>query len=567
MIFIPKSNKYLLLIGTLAIILGYCFWLFLGENSMVVINDNLDHEFVFLELLTKNHLVLDYSNTRLDCIMEGIPRNAFRSGLNLTFLIYILFSPITAYIINHFIVHLIGFTGMYLFSQQYIKPESNKISFIISILFSLISYYHIQYGISISGQPLLLFAFLNILNGDNKWYNWIVIVTFPFFSFLFVTLPFFLPFLIVIGLSKYFKTNKIPKKYIMAIVLLVLFYCIVEFPILQAVFSKSSTFISHREAYNKFLLSPKPSLLETLSKFTSYLFSTTGLAGKMTTIPILILFAFSWIINKNKSKLSLYFFLSIIFCCLADAICDLILFYFQDKISVLKFFTIERFNYLGPFLYIALMGTAISSLSLSNLKHKLLLVLLVSIQFTNIILNNSEVLLNGKILLGLGTRHPTFKQFYANDLFNEIKNTIEKPQNEYKVVSVGIYPNIAQFNGFYTLDSYQNNYPLEYKNKFRPVIEKELNKNSELKGYFDGWGSRCYIFSSELAFDYLSSKKSLRTIKKLEINTKLLYEMNCEFVLCALPIGNYKDLNLKFIKAFENNDSYWKIYLYKIIPH
>ena len=103
---------------------------------------------------------------------------------------------------------------------------------------------------------------------------------------------------------------------------------------------------------------------------------------------------------------------------------------------------------------------------------------------------------------------PSFKQFYATAQFQEIEQYIGKPQSSYRVASIGIHPSIAQYNGFYTLDTYNNFYPLAYKHQFRKIIASELDKNPTLKKYFDTWGGRCYIFVSELGKKYEFKKDS-----------------------------------------------------------
>ena len=37
---------------------------------------------------------------------------------------------------------------------------------------------------------------------------------------------------------------------------------------------------------------------------------------------------------------------------------------------------------------------------------------------------------------------------------------------------------------------------MSYKKKFRGVIEEELKTNSELRNYYDNWGSRVYAFNT-----------------------------------------------------------------------
>jgi hypothetical protein len=75
-----------------------------------------------------------------------------------------------------------------------------------------------------------------------------------------------------------------------------------------------------------------------------------------------------------------------------------------------------------------------------------------------------------------------------------LKKGVGKPIQDYRVVSIGLHPAVAQYNGLYTLDTYNNFYPLSYKHQFLNIIAPELNKNKSLKSYFDLWGGRCYIF-------------------------------------------------------------------------
>ncbi len=129
-----------------------------------------------------------------------------------------------------------------------------------------------------------------------------------------------------------------------------------------------------------------------------------------------------------------------------------------------------------------------------------------------------------------------------------------------------MHPSVAQYNGFYTLDSYQNNYRLEYKHEFRNIIASELDKNEELRIYFDYWGSRCNVFSSELrkTYDLMCAKEYNAYVNNLSIDTEALRKMGGEYILSAVIIGNYKELNLKFLKKFSDKNSMWDIYLYKL---
>ncbi|MDQ1353019.1 MAG: hypothetical protein QG657_3325, partial [Acidobacteriota bacterium] len=169
----------------------------------------------------------------------------------------------------------------------------------------------------------------------------------------------------------------------------------------------------------------------------------------------------------------------------------------------------------------------------------------------------------------------SYKEYYSENLFKEIREYINKPQPDYRVVSIGMQPAISQYNGFYTLDIYTDIYPLAYKHQFRRIIEKELEKSPLLRKTFDETGKRCFLFAAELSgikrisgeiFSRGITKKDsgrLR-IKNLEINSAALKEMGGQYIFSAVEIRNYAQNGLSFEKVFASKESPWKIYLYKV---
>jgi hypothetical protein len=130
-------------------------------------------------------------------------------------------------------------------------------------------------------------------------------------------------------------------------------------------------------------------------------------------------------------------------------------------------------------------------------------------------------------------------------------------------VSLGIHPSVAQYNGFSILDGYCSSYPLEYKHAFRRIIERELDNSPKWKAYFDAWGSRCYVFSSELE-GFMYTKSDTVRVVNLRLNTAVLREMGGEYVLSAVEILNCRDNDLELLRIFENDHSPWRIYLYRV---
>jgi hypothetical protein len=131
------------------------------------------------------------------------------------------------------------------------------------------------------------------------------------------------------------------------------------------------------------------------------------------------------------------------------------------------------------------------------------------------------------------------------------------------VASIGLHPAIAQYNGFYTVDTYTNFYPLSYKYQFRAIIAKELDKSPVLKDYYDHWGNRVYVFVAELGKHYEFRKNSKKKIYHLDINTKAFEELGGQYIFSSVPIVNAQANHLKFLKDFTDSQSVWKIYLYQ----
>lgn len=158
----------------------------------------------------------------------------------------------------------------------------------------------------------------------------------------------------------------------------------------------------------------------------------------------------------------------------------------------------------------------------------------------------------------------SWKQYYAEDLMEEIKGHIGAEQSSYRVASLGMSPVPSLMAGFYTIDGYSNNYDVSYKHAFREIIEKELEKNSEMEVYFDTWGSRCCLLNAETGNYMYLSKTSDFAYQNLELDTEKMKEMGCRYIISAAEINHYQNLNLSFEKSFETKDSYYKVWLYSI---
>lgn len=226
-----------------------------------------------------------------------------------------------------------------------------------------------------------------------------------------------------------------------------------------------------------------------------------------------------------------------------------------ERFHFLDTFNFARYHFLRPLLIY--LGFALALKIIWNrTKNKKSITTVLLAQIIILFAYNDEIIYQGK---------PSFREFYAEELFADIKDYISLPEEDYRVASIGIHPAIAQYNGFYTLDTYNNFYPLRYKYQFRKIIEAELEKNKTLRTYFDEWGGRCYVFSAELGKHYMFKKDSTKRLTNLVLNTGAFKKLGGSYIFSALPIENANENRLKLEKVFTSRQAAWKIYLYKAI--
>jgi MFS family permease len=457
---------------------------------------------------------------------------------------------------------------MYLFARDYLlKGVDLKIIVFFSAVFSIIPLYPL-YGLSVMGQPLIFWAFLNLSYGNVKMGNWLVIVFFPFYAHFAMIAPFILVVLAIYGFYRFFsKDNPSCKFFFLGLALLTLCFVLANFITIKT-FLFPGDYTSHRESW----VAEPYSLIAAIKKFIITFFSGQYHSSAFIAIPIFLFGLFTMCYyrkDRGKSLLLALLLVLIGIISFINAVYPFLAYYFQKSFHIILTFQFNRFTFFIPFLWFSFLG--VSVLYMIGKTRTFAVYLVIAVQAFFIVLQNNELKNNySKIFSGKNNSEiinsPSFKSFFATDLFSQISKTINKPHSEYRVVSLGMHPSVAQFNGFFTLDSYQNNYPLSYKNQFRKVIEKELEIDDEIRKIFDNWGSRCYLYSHELKdktdFGYL--KNSNFSIENLSINTLELKKMGGEYILSTVPIANHDELQMNFINKFTHSDTHWEIYLYNL---
>lgn len=531
-------------------------FLLLGQNSFVVIHDNLDSEIPQYKLLSNNRYNFGNLDAVIPNIMGGISKNILRSSLSIQLLLFKIFSPFLAYTINQIIIRLVAFFGMYFLLSKKIKIEDDFIISGVALTFSLLPFWSMS-GLTIAGLPIVLYSFLNIKDNKSNIFDWIILIIVPFYSYFVLSYVFFMFLIGIIFIYDIYSKKKINVTFLFGIILFSVLFLLIEYRLIYNMFINSN-YVSHRTEYVPNVMNFIASIKETIQNYIFGQYHAASLQqyfiGFSVAISLVIMLV------KKKTNFKLISLLIVTFL--------ISLFYgfwnweglnaLKNNISILRSFNFSRFHWLHPLFWYLIFAISLKFVQNNWKRYGKYIVVILLIGQISFLFYSSDFVTEYK------RSGVTYKEFYSESLFDEIDNYINKEKEDYRVASLGIYPAVALYNGFYTIDGYRFNYPLEYKHEFREIIEKELNKDDNLKKYFDNWGSRCYIFSSELGKNYLYIKTKDKKVNNLKLDTKQMKKIGAEYLFSAVEIVNYKDNNLLFEKKFENNNSPWEIYLYKI---
>jgi hypothetical protein len=562
-----RINPRLILLAAAIVTMGAYFlpFLLLGDNSYITIHDNLDGEFVEKYLLVATGKALTFDGSApIENIMNGLPRAQFPSGLNVSILLFYIVPPVWAYIVNFILVHVVAFCGMFLLLRNHFLKDDDDylVAGAMSLCFFLVPFYT-THGLTVGGQPLLAYAFLNIREGKRDWWNYLIVGLFPFWSNMALIAPFAVTALLLILVIDWIRSHTLNKRLLTAIFLFVSVYVALQYQLINSILGSTAS-ISHRTAWNRWT---DFTLSSNLGKVREILFTTQYHTGSFSTLPIIIAAGavlILLIVRRRRADTAVALIVGIALICLEYGFYDWLMRWFGRLVPGLQTFNGSRFYFLLPTLWLVLLALCLKEFS--SLKWgKLIVWCLIIVQFFAIFKFNTEYRNSARLLFGKSVYEPSFKRFFARDLFTEVDQFIGRPKSSYRVVSIGMHPSVTEFNGFYSLDGYLSSYPLSYKLQFRRIIAKELDKNDELRDYFDSWGNRCYVFSSELGLNDLCSGDTHYVLHDLQLDTTQLRAMGCEYVISAVEIDNSAENGLILERQFSSPNSFWHVYLYRVL--
>ncbi len=567
-------------------ILVYCIpFLILGDSVLYNIGDILDGPLAWNKTLAESPFFLSSNNNDkvVSYLGGAVPRNVITPGpLNITSLSFYFFPTVFAILVNHIITLIIGFSGMYFLISKYIFKNSRNYIFplFISLSFAFLPNKSIYGGAVFTIAPLIIYAMINLYKGELQNRSLIILFFAPYFTNLVLSTIFIFPFLVIFWILYFIKSGKIFNYVLFGISLFMLSMIIADYKFLFFHLFENE-FISHRSS---FLVDPL-SLAEIFKQSVSGIFlEKWSHAASLHHIIVFwcIIYIIFWLFKKiHISNKILLIPLLIIFTTFSSQIMYWNGFNFiKELFPVLSEFGFYRFSYLNITWWWLLFALIINEMNKINFpiypKYSQILLVLICITSLGYVLKNSwgyraniSLLLN-KQPANFNSNTLSPYHFYSEDLFSEISTYIGKDKSSYRVGNLGLHPAVPRYNGFYTVDGYNSIYSADHKRKIKSVISGELERNSLLNSKFTNWGSRCYLFSSELYNkwnhkDKIISKYDNFSISQLRFNFRELKSLPCHYLFSTVNIDNLEIPYLKFLKSFEMNDLPYKIFVYELI--
>lgn len=557
-------------IGILITVVFFLPYFVLGDGCIFEINDQLD-ESIMNYMLPARHLW--DGSTIYPEMLNGVNASGMQPSAVLFLPLYRLISARTAFLTQYFICFLLAFSGMYLLVKEI--TDSSILAMIAGGCFCVLPLYPV-YGLSEFGIPLILYGALCLWKQKNVIWGLLITVVFGLTSHLvytgYVVLGFWV-IALVYALAKKKKNQWFP----IGFAVLFAIYVLVNRALIREILFGTGSYISHREE----MVSSATPFFETFWNVFQNSAQHAPSLHKYLILPIILFLILGAFCKKEETDRNIYKaavinFLFLIAIALFYAFCHLsaVVDWKNNATGFLHYFQMHRVYWLYPAAWYLEFAWAAAVPWRTKVPHtdarmqvgKLAVILICLLPTLQLLKVNSGMYLNvNQINNGSGiTGYISWESWFAEDLMQEIDDAIGRDKSTYRVAHLGISPAPSLMHGFYTVDGYSNNYPLEYKHRFREVIAAELEKNEEVRVYFDLWGNRCYLFNS-ITGNYMQLKKGNTLVYEgLEFDMDALRELGCEYLFSGAEIGDAERMGLELVGYYETDDSYWGIWVYEL---
>ncbi len=589
-IWITKYWFFFPIIGFLllmtAVFFGY------GERSYVGVHDNMDLFLAQFQMLKNTGSFWKHG---VDVpFLGGVSRDNLPSELSLYSLFFMIFPTYTAYVLGLLGKILIGMFSFRLLAGELLgerflkyRPAVYMTGFAYGIC-----WFFPAFGFAFASIPLCVWLLVKIYRGEGKrWYLWYAaLFAYPLVSYFSYHGIFILGYLVIVILWLFCRKAFLGRKksgdlswqdgngvwrFTGAFFVLAVGFVVCEYRLFgQMLFGDEVTI---RSSIVNASLSLPEILGEIVQVFREGIFHADGVHGKVV-LPVCVVY---FVVNnalylrkkEGKAVLSDPFNLLMVFIlfnCVVYGLYDFepLRSLVEKLIPPLEGWQFNRTTFFNPFLWYAALFLILRRLYDAGIWQMWLANGIVCIAVLAVILTPTRYndLYNTcynrayEHFHGQEVDEFTYEQFYAVDLFEEIKADIGY-EGEW-AAAYGFHPAVLEYNGIATLDGYLGFYSQQYKEDFRKIIAPALERVEATRIYYDDWGARAYLYSGTDLSIVSATKTVYATDDRIYMDGEAFRALGGKYLFSRIKLSNAQETGLSLLGEYTARDGSMMVYAY-----
>ena len=548
--------KKIILLGIIIIIILFLPYFIKGKNCNILVHDNIDlcNEVGIFEY--KFNSIFFTNEFRLNNYFPGENKLFLLEELKIDRVLFSFLGYFWGYVFNKLLLCILGFVGMFILLQKINKNHFSlgySIPFFTALAFSMLPHWP-PGNLTILGIPLIVLFLWNLYEHKHKSLSLLGLFCIPFYSSFVLSGVFILILVFFIIIFLTIRNKSISYNLVFGMLAFLIGYLISNYAMFYIMLVGPDT---QRVEMIGSGVSIIKAIRKSIMLFKNGQYHAASL-HKLVILPSIVMVLSLLKVTNKKVVLA-----NLIFILLGFNIISSLVYGFSEYQPILSLyqsfhlgFQYNRFFFIGTFFWYLLFAIIPMNFIISY-RRKVVLYIIILVQLLQIgyIYSKSEIFVE----------NVSFKEIMSSQLFSDIKSDINYDKSDY-IGCIGFFPSVANYNGFRTVGGYETLYSLEYKNKFKKIINKEIQQEDGLAKYFNGWGNRAYLFDNEIGQHYSDQnwiKENIKTIK-CDLNLQELSKFGVKYLFTTVKISNAQERKIELVYETNGDMYYYRMYVYQI---
>lgn len=551
-----------------------------GERSYIGVHDNMDLFLAQFQMLKNTDSFWKHG---VDVpFLGGVSRDNLPSEFSLYSLLYMIFPTYTAYVLGLLLKILLGMVSFRLLAKELLGKRymaCRPIVYMTGFVYGIVWFFP-AFGFAFASIPLCVWLLVKVYRGKEKrWYLWYAaLFAYPLVSYFSYHGLFILGYLVLAVLWLACRKKWKPVlRLLAAVFVLAAGYVACEYRLFgQMLFGDEVTIRS--SIVNASLSLPEIGK-EIGQVFREGIFHAEDIHGKVALPVCAVYFVVNNIFYIRKRQWRQIFqdpfnrvMVFILFNCVVYGLYDFepLRTLVETLLPPLQGWQFNRTIFFNPFLWYAALFLALLRLYEAGVWQMWLANGLVCLAALSVILTPTRYNDLYHTCYNRAYEHFhgqevdefTYEQFYAVELFDEIKADIGY-QGEW-AAAYGFHPAVLEYNGIATLDGYLGFYSQQYKEDFRKVIAPALARVEATRIYYDDWGARAYLYSGTDLSIVSATKTVYATDDNLYMDSGAFLALGGKYLFSRIELANAAAVDLELLGEYTAADGSMTIYVYTV---